>query len=556
MNSPIGGMALSGPHKTVSCHMPLGRQPQRYFQTSTTTAARAPSCHPLAGAALVPHASSGRTSSGSSSKPQQRSFSVMQSAMKIPGLASALHLIGVNSPNGASASGTDSTVAAAGGSGTNSGGMPGPEEPPSPRTANPQPEPPQPHPQQQQHGPLQDQLAGGGGDGDRASPATASTASSAAEVLYDLAAAAVAAANGNGNGNGHLPHQQELNQQQQQLAAVQPQGARHINSYANGVAHRRESTEEILGSLDPSGSRTENNIMPYTGYLEKIEEQEFELAAKDQVLRSKEERIKSLEQESTELRKSLALLHSAKVAAEAEVQRLRAAAAISRPASTPALGTAAAVAAAAAPAAADSEAPPVPSAAAPHTLPSPPPAIAASAPALVTPAATSSPTPAPQNQQAPTPAATAAAPAAATSVPPVSAPAATAAATSAATSVPPVPAPAATLAPPPTTPPLPPPPRVPEIVLLYRSSWPEAFLHCNVEGRGWTAVPGLRMEHAGAKEYAVRLPGRSVEFVLTNGHGEWDSPGVGGIGRNYHIDTPGEYRLHYGVLAQVKAWQP
>lgn len=45
---------------------------------------------------------------------------------------------------------------------------------------------------------------------------------------------------------------------------------------------------------------------------------------------------------------------------------------------------------------------------------------------------------------------------------------------------------------------------------------------------------------------------------MTNGKGEWDSPtaATGGASKNYRIDAPGEYRLHYGSLSLTKAWAP
>lgn len=49
--------------------------------------------------------------------------------------------------------------------------------------------------------------------------------------------------------------------------------------------------------------------------------------------------------------------------------------------------------------------------------------------------------------------------------------------------------------------------------------------------------------------------GRSIEFVINNGAGEWDSP-PGGPGRNYTITAPGQYRLHYGTITQTAPWSP
>ncbi|GLI67771.1 hypothetical protein VaNZ11_012030 [Volvox africanus] len=519
-------VAFSSSNKAAVGHTLRGRQPQLYVHV--VTSGTRPTV--LSGAMVV-----GRPSGGpSSAKSPQRAFSVMQNAMKIPGLASALHLIGMYGPGGSNAS-TDSTVAAAGGPSTNGGGMtPAPDDRPSPLKANYDTSS-----QQQQSQPTSS-YRGGGNDPIEAeiiaaSAAGATDASATAKLVSVHETAATSTADNHGN-----RHLAQLNTPVQHLPA-QMEAASAVNSLANGTIHRHEGVEEVLGSVDP-GSRAENNITPYTTplpslaaqireiastlrhinslrleYLDKISQQELELAAKDQVLRSREERIQSLEHEAVELRRSLALLHSAKSAAEVEVQRLRSwdskvATSPSSPAPNATLTAAAAAlqpaqSAAAAVAAAASAPFPVPEAAPPMPRPltSPPAAIAA--PACATLAA----------------------------CPPAS--------------MPPVSTPDSTPAPPPTA-------RVLDIVLSYRSSWPQAFLHCNVEGKGWTLVPGLRMENAGPKEYSIRVQGRSLEFVLTNGHGEWDSPGGGGIGRNYHIDTPGDYRLHYGVLTQVKPWQP
>ncbi|KAG2500559.1 hypothetical protein HYH03_001330 [Edaphochlamys debaryana] len=307
----------------------------------------------------------------------------------------------------------------------------------------------------------------------------------------------------------------------------------HLNSTValagvNGFSSKATASDEAVDLMVP-GSRAENNIAPYTStgpslalqirdiastlrhinslrleYMDKIAQQEMELATKDQALRAKEDRIHALESEAAELRRSLGMLHSAKSAAETEVQRLRAAAAAAAalpppPAPAPALPPPAAPAAAAA-------APAAPPAAAP----------VAPAPAAVAPVPAAAPAPA-----APAPAAAA--------------------------------APAPTPAPPAAAPP-PPPPRVPEITLSYRSAWDNVYLHGNVDGKGWTTPPGLHMKNVGNKEHVVKLPAKALEFVINNGHNEWDSPG--GPGQNYRIDTPGEYRLHYGTLTQTKPWTP
>ncbi len=60
---------------------------------------------------------------------------------------------------------------------------------------------------------------------------------------------------------------------------------------------------------------------------------------------------------------------------------------------------------------------------------------------------------------------------------------------------------------------------------------------------------------AGLSPFHNSPQGRSIEFVVNNGAGEWDSP-AGGPGRNYTINTPGQYRLHYGTITQTAPWSP
>ncbi|GIL92738.1 hypothetical protein Vretifemale_20243 [Volvox reticuliferus] len=246
-------MAFSSSNKAAAGNMSLGRQPQRHVHV-TTSVARPPV---LTGAAIVPYAAAVRPSGApSSAKSPQRAFSIMQNAMKIPGLASALHLIGVYGAGGNNAS-TDSTVAAAGGPSTSSGGTtPAPEDRPSPPKDN--------HvtcsQQQQSQPPPRDS----GGDGD---PIEAAIVAAAAAGAADAAATAksvpvyetAAASSADNNGNGHLP---QLRTQSQHLPA-QMEGLLAVNGRANGATHWHEGVEEVLGSVDP-GFRAENNIAPYT----------------------------------------------------------------------------------------------------------------------------------------------------------------------------------------------------------------------------------------------------------------------------------------------------
>lgn len=48
------------------------------------------------------------------------------------------------------------------------------------------------------------------------------------------------------------------------------------------------------------------------------------------------------------------------------------------------------------------------------------------------------------------------------------------------------------------------------------------------------------------KEKALYVDGSRMEFVVTNGSGDWDKPNDGS--GNYRITEPGVYRLHNGAL--------
>ena len=73
----------------------------------------------------------------------------------------------------------------------------------------------------------------------------------------------------------------------------------------------------------------------------------------------------------------------------------------------------------------------------------------------------------------------------------------------------------------------------------------------------WSGLPGVRMED-GQNEYAsskvLQVRGNRLEFVLTNGDGQWDTPdpyGTNQANRNYVIDAPGSYLLQSGKLSNV-----
>ena len=73
----------------------------------------------------------------------------------------------------------------------------------------------------------------------------------------------------------------------------------------------------------------------------------------------------------------------------------------------------------------------------------------------------------------------------------------------------------------------------------------------------WSGLPGVCMED-GQDEFAnwkvLQVRGTRLEFVLTNGDGQWDTPdpyGTNQANRNYVIDAPGSYRLLSGKLGKV-----
>lgn len=121
------------------------------------------------------------------------------------------------------------------------------------------------------------------------------------------------------------------------------------------------------------------------------------------------------------------------------------------------------------------------------------------------------------------------------------------------------------------------------ITLRYSTGWQEAFVHFSRDGRAWTAVPGVKLVEApnstgGDRE--LRIEGaRRLDFVMTDGRGNWDTPvpsyaahnggggggGSGGSGsgsdsdgggrsaspKHYSIEEPGTWRLKSGKLTKL-----
>lgn len=115
------------------------------------------------------------------------------------------------------------------------------------------------------------------------------------------------------------------------------------------------------------------------------------------------------------------------------------------------------------------------------------------------------------------------------------------------------------------------------ITLRYSTGWQEAFAHFSRDGRAWTAVPGVKLVEASnpGGDRELRIEGaRRLDFVMTDGHGNWDTPvpsyaahgggGGGGSGsgsdsdggrsaspKHYTIEESGTWRLKSGKLTKL-----
>ncbi|PSC76785.1 type I [Micractinium conductrix] len=89
------------------------------------------------------------------------------------------------------------------------------------------------------------------------------------------------------------------------------------------------------------------------------------------------------------------------------------------------------------------------------------------------------------------------------------------------------------------------------VTVVYETGWGSAFLHHNCDGRGWTEVPGARMDN-GSQQFpgkkVLTVPGRRMEFVINDGKSDWDKP----QGKdNYVVEEPGTYRVKNGKLTRL-----
>lgn len=114
------------------------------------------------------------------------------------------------------------------------------------------------------------------------------------------------------------------------------------------------------------------------------------------------------------------------------------------------------------------------------------------------------------------------------------------------------------------------------ITLRYSSGWPEAFVHFSRDGRAWTPVPGLKLVEvsssggsssspaAASGDRELRIEGaKRLFFVMTDGHGNWDTPvpsyasdgsdsdGSRKAPSHYSIEEPGTWRLKSGKLTKL-----
>ena len=86
-----------------------------------------------------------------------------------------------------------------------------------------------------------------------------------------------------------------------------------------------------------------------------------------------------------------------------------------------------------------------------------------------------------------------------------------------------------------------------DLRLRYKTGWSPAFIHFKLDGGEWTEPPGVLMQEAAdGTEVTFSTKGRTLEFVLTDGQGNWDKPSPT---QNYVIGEPGAFVLSKGAVA-------
>ncbi len=89
-----------------------------------------------------------------------------------------------------------------------------------------------------------------------------------------------------------------------------------------------------------------------------------------------------------------------------------------------------------------------------------------------------------------------------------------------------------------------------DLRLTYRTGWSPAYIHYKLDDGEWTEAPGeLMRESAEGSEVSCVVLGRTLEFVLTDGLGNWDKPSAV---QNYFINEPGDYCLARGKISRVE----
>lgn len=92
------------------------------------------------------------------------------------------------------------------------------------------------------------------------------------------------------------------------------------------------------------------------------------------------------------------------------------------------------------------------------------------------------------------------------------------------------------------------------ITLTYTSGWDTVYCHYNLNNKGWTIAPGRKMTKQGNGVHSITVEGAAMEFVLTNGGNDWDTPnpfGNHGQPSNYVVKSPGSYRLKSGKVEKA-----
>lgn len=99
------------------------------------------------------------------------------------------------------------------------------------------------------------------------------------------------------------------------------------------------------------------------------------------------------------------------------------------------------------------------------------------------------------------------------------------------------------------------PPSVPGlngITIIYETGWEDCYIHFNADGKGWTTVPGEKMQRGVgdlASAQVFTIDAEELEFVTTNGGADWDKP-MDKAG-HYVVAEPGVYVLRNGKIEML-----